>query len=113
MKETLVQCGYTSRQIRIRSFFRSNEKNISTSVPKSFTDSVLNAVFTEIGVDLEEEKEYYYVRVADKSCPDVSLSCKCTATGVGGLELRKARQDLSKQTGMHGEGSGPEIDAFY
>ncbi|KAI3950017.1 hypothetical protein MKW92_044046 [Papaver armeniacum] len=63
----------------------------NASVPKSFTESVLNAVVTEIGVDLEEEKEYYYVRVADKSCPDVSLSCKCTATGVGGLELRKAR----------------------
>lgn len=61
----------------------------NASVPKSFTESVLNAVVTEIGVDLEEEKEYYYVRVADKSCPDVSLSCKCTATGVGGLELRK------------------------
>ncbi|XP_026405596.1 uncharacterized protein LOC113300608 [Papaver somniferum] len=61
----------------------------NASVPKSFTESVLNAVVTEIGVDLEGEKEYYYVRVADKSCPDVSLSCKCTATGVGGLELRK------------------------
>ncbi|KAI3973369.1 hypothetical protein MKW92_047701 [Papaver armeniacum] len=61
----------------------------NASVPKSFTESVLKAVVTEIGVDLEEEKEYYYVRVADKSCPDVSLSCKCTATGVGGLELRK------------------------
>ncbi|KAI3926008.1 hypothetical protein MKW98_028144 [Papaver atlanticum] len=68
----------------------------NASVPKSFTESVLNAVVTEIGVDLEEEKEYYYVRVADKSCPDVSLSCKCTATGVGGLDLRKARLDEEK-----------------
>ncbi|KAI3862373.1 hypothetical protein MKX03_014391 [Papaver bracteatum] len=61
----------------------------NASVPKSFTESILNAVVTEIGVDLKEEKEYYYVRVIDKSCPDVSVSCKCTATGVGGLELRK------------------------
>ncbi|KAI3964981.1 hypothetical protein MKW92_031381 [Papaver armeniacum] len=61
----------------------------NASVPKLFTESVHNAVVTEIGVDLEEEKEYYYVRVADNSRPYVSLSCKCTATGVGGLELRK------------------------
>ncbi|MCL7028315.1 hypothetical protein MKW94_008406 [Papaver nudicaule] len=61
----------------------------NTSVPKSFTESVLNVVITEIGVSLDEKKEYYYVRVVDKSRPDVSLSCKCTATGVGGIELQK------------------------
>ncbi|KAI3862367.1 hypothetical protein MKX03_014385 [Papaver bracteatum] len=66
-------------------------RSFNTNVPKSFTEAVLNVVVPGIGVELEEEKEYYYVRVTDKSCPDVSFSCKCTATGYGGLELQKAR----------------------
>ncbi|KAI3859965.1 hypothetical protein MKW92_012984 [Papaver armeniacum] len=66
-------------------------RSFNTNVPKSFTEAVLNVVVPGIGVEFEEEKEYYYVRVTDKSCPDVSFSCKCTATGIGGLELEKAR----------------------
>ncbi|MCL7037187.1 hypothetical protein MKW94_005721 [Papaver nudicaule] len=64
-------------------------RSFDTHIPKSFPESVLNVVVPEIGVELEEEKEYYYVRVIDKSCLDVSFTCKCTTTGVGGLELRK------------------------
>ncbi|KAI3862374.1 hypothetical protein MKX03_014392 [Papaver bracteatum] len=64
-------------------------RSFNTNVPRSFTESVLNVVVPGIGVDFDQEKEYYYVRVADKSFPDVSLSCKCTAAGVGGIELQK------------------------
>ncbi|KAI3926010.1 hypothetical protein MKW98_028146 [Papaver atlanticum] len=53
-------------------------RSFDTNVPKSFTEAVLNVVVPGIGV-------------TDKSCPDVSFSCKCTATGIGGLELEKAR----------------------
>ncbi|KAI3973370.1 hypothetical protein MKW92_047702 [Papaver armeniacum] len=63
-------------------------RSFNTNVPRSFTESVLNVVVPGIGVDFDGEKEYYYVRVADKSCADV-LSCKCTAAGVGGIELQK------------------------
>ncbi|MCL7031126.1 hypothetical protein MKW94_029382 [Papaver nudicaule] len=57
-------------------------RSFNTNVPASFTESVLNVVVPEIEVDFDEEKEYYYVRVVDKSHPEVCLSCKCTATGI-------------------------------
>ncbi|KAI3926007.1 hypothetical protein MKW98_028143 [Papaver atlanticum] len=70
-------------------------RSFNTNVPRSFTESVLNVVVPGIGVDFDEEKEYYYVRVADKSCPDVSLSCKCTAAGIETNNVRHVIVDAA------------------
>ncbi|KAI3926009.1 hypothetical protein MKW98_028145 [Papaver atlanticum] len=51
------------------------KRSFNTHIPKSFPESVLNVVVPEIGVELEEEKEYYYVRVTDRSYADVSFTC--------------------------------------
>ncbi|KAI3859966.1 hypothetical protein MKW92_012985 [Papaver armeniacum] len=79
--------------LRGRSEFEASlsrmKRSFNTHIPKSFPESVLNVVVPEIGVELEEEKEYYYVRVTDRSYSDVSFTCKCTATEFGGLELQK------------------------
>ncbi|KAI3862369.1 hypothetical protein MKX03_014387 [Papaver bracteatum] len=39
------------------------KRSFNTHIPKSFPESVLTVVLPELGVELEEEKEYYYVRV--------------------------------------------------
>ncbi|OVA17184.1 hypothetical protein BVC80_1301g16 [Macleaya cordata] len=66
------------------------KKSFYTNVPSSYMDAILGGVVTKTGFDFDEEKENYQVKVFDKSRPNVTISCKCTATKVGGeLELYK------------------------
>ncbi|XP_010247074.1 PREDICTED: uncharacterized protein LOC104590204 isoform X2 [Nelumbo nucifera] len=65
------------------------KRSFYTNLPSSYMEGILGNVAPNIGVDFDEEKEYYHVKVFDKSRPDTTISCKCTALKGGELELHK------------------------
>ncbi|XP_010908316.1 uncharacterized protein [Elaeis guineensis] len=59
-----------------------------TNVPNEYMEEIQRLVPT-IGFDFESAKEHYHVKVFDKCRPDSTISCKCTTTKGGELEIYK------------------------
>ncbi|XP_038700135.1 uncharacterized protein LOC119997297 [Tripterygium wilfordii] len=70
----------TLRQLR-RTFY--------TSVPTSYMENIVDVVAPEIGVDFEDEKDIYNVKLSDSRRQDAVISCKCSVTNDNRLELYK------------------------
>ncbi|XP_038700139.1 uncharacterized protein LOC119997299 isoform X1 [Tripterygium wilfordii] len=70
----------TLRQLR-RTFY--------TSVPTSYMENIVDVVAPEIGVDFEDEKDIYHVKLSDSRRQDALISCKCNVTNDNRLELYK------------------------
>ncbi|XP_043703154.1 uncharacterized protein LOC122653250 [Telopea speciosissima] len=71
------------------------KRSFYTNIPSSYAEYILHGVIPKIGVDFDEEKEYYHVKVFDKCRPHATLSCKCSAMKMEGkLELRKIEINL-------------------
>ncbi|XP_042518058.1 uncharacterized protein LOC122091890 isoform X2 [Macadamia integrifolia] len=79
------------------------------NVPSSFVEYILHSVIPKIGVDFDEEQEYYHVQIFDKNRPRATLSCKCSAMKMEGkLELH--RMQLNQVPQMVVDMSCPEKD---
>ncbi|PQQ21191.1 uncharacterized protein Pyn_24127 [Prunus yedoensis var. nudiflora] len=61
-----------------------------TNLPVSYKENILKEVVPNIGVDFEEEKDVYHVKLSDSTRPDSILSCKCSVMKEHGkLQLYK------------------------
>lgn len=49
-----------------------------TNVSNAYMDNITGKVIPLIGVEFEEEKDIYHVKLSDARRPSVTLSCKCT-----------------------------------
>ncbi|XP_042517480.1 uncharacterized protein LOC122091534 [Macadamia integrifolia] len=73
-------------------------RSFYTNIPGSYVEYILQGIIPKIGVDFEEEKEYYHVKVSDKCRPTATLSCKCKAMKMEGkLELQKVELNPVRQ----------------
>ncbi|KAF5176446.1 Dna-directed rna polymerase subunit alpha [Thalictrum thalictroides] len=62
-----------------------------SNVPKLFVEAILGEFIQVIGLELEEETEYYHVKVYDKCRPRTTVICRCTVNhAVGELDLNEA-----------------------
>ncbi|XP_018498795.2 uncharacterized protein LOC103930352 isoform X2 [Pyrus x bretschneideri] len=52
-------------------------KSFYTNIPVSYKENIVNEVVPKIGVDFEEEKDTFQVKLSDSTRPDATLSCKC------------------------------------
>ncbi|RZC68729.1 hypothetical protein C5167_031917 [Papaver somniferum] len=76
-------------------------RSFNTNVPRSFTESVLNVVVPGIGVDFDEEKEYYYVRIETNNVRHVIVDAACVE---GDLDFRLmlfTRKIVTKDEAKH------------
>ncbi|KAJ0079544.1 uncharacterized protein LOC116114946 [Pistacia vera] len=60
-----------------------------TNVPNTYMENIMNVIVPKIGVDFEEEKDIYHVKVSDITRPDSTISCKCSMKEDKTLELYK------------------------
>ncbi|XP_070677004.1 uncharacterized protein [Malus domestica] len=52
-------------------------KSFYTNIPVSYKENIVNEVVPKIGVDFEEEKDTFQIKLSDSTRPDATLSCKC------------------------------------
>ncbi|XP_037493901.1 uncharacterized protein LOC105647792 isoform X2 [Jatropha curcas] len=52
--------------------------SIYTNIPPSYMELMIDEVVPKIGVDFEQEKEIYHVKLSDNTRPDSTVSCKCS-----------------------------------
>ncbi|KAM2570508.1 hypothetical protein TB2_010469 [Malus domestica] len=52
-------------------------KSFHTNIPVSYKEKIVKEVVPKVGVDFEEEKDVYQVKLSDSTRPDSTLSCKC------------------------------------
>ncbi|KAI5326767.1 Hypothetical predicted protein [Prunus dulcis] len=66
------------------------KRSFYTNLPVSYKENILKEVVPNIGVDFEEEKDGYRVKLSDSTRPDSILSCKCSVMKEHGkLQLYK------------------------
>ncbi|KAJ6744247.1 DNA-DIRECTED RNA polymerase SUBUNIT ALPHA [Salix purpurea] len=56
---------------------RQLNRSLSTNIPSSYMESIIDGVVPTIGVDFEEEKDVYIVKLSDNTRPDAPVLCKC------------------------------------
>lgn len=59
---------------------RQLKRQFYTNVPSSYVKNIIDGVVPKIGVNFEEEKELYHIKLSDITRPDSSISCKCSVT---------------------------------
>ncbi|XP_050940512.1 uncharacterized protein LOC103485862 isoform X1 [Cucumis melo] len=65
-----------------------------TSVSDTYMETITERVIPLIGLEFQVEKDIYTVKVSDKECPSVTLSCKCIALPhLNNLKLYKVEID--------------------
>ncbi|KAJ6296670.1 hypothetical protein OIU78_022398 [Salix suchowensis] len=69
---------------------RQLKRSMYTNIPSSFMEIIIDEVVPVIGVDFEEEKDVYAVKLSDNTRPDATISCKCSVMGNKKLRLYKA-----------------------
>ncbi|KAJ6697302.1 hypothetical protein OIU85_003651 [Salix viminalis] len=69
----------------LRQLYRSLYNNI----PSSYMENIVDGVVPAIGVDFEEEKDVYTVKLSDNTRPDATVSCKCILLENKKLDLYK------------------------
>ncbi|KAJ8771709.1 hypothetical protein K2173_026886 [Erythroxylum novogranatense] len=68
---------------------RQLKKSFYTNVPSSYMENIKDKVVPMIGVDFQEEKDVYHVKLSDNSRPDSTVSCKCSVKEDKKLQLYK------------------------
>ncbi|KAF8039250.1 hypothetical protein BT93_B1713 [Corymbia citriodora subsp. variegata] len=69
-------CGDMVTETSLRQLKRS----FYTNIPASFAENVTLRIIPEIGLNFEDEKDIYHVKLSDKSRPDSTISCKCSVS---------------------------------
>ncbi|XP_038726401.1 uncharacterized protein LOC120017292 [Tripterygium wilfordii] len=75
----------TLRQQQLKKYF------FYKNVPPSNMENIVDVVVPEIGVDVNDEKHIYHVKMLDMTRQDELISCKCSVTTDNRLELRKVQ----------------------
>ncbi|KAJ6349407.1 hypothetical protein OIU77_006902 [Salix suchowensis] len=64
-------------------------RSMYTNIPSSYIENIIDGVVPAIGVDFEDEKDVYTVKVSDDTRPDATVSCKCVVLENKKLHLYK------------------------
>ncbi|KAJ4814785.1 hypothetical protein LUZ62_027351 [Rhynchospora pubera] len=64
-------------------------KTFYTDVSEEYITEVEELLVGKFGFKFEAAKEHYHVKIFDKGQPDSTISCKCTASHDGNIELYK------------------------
>ncbi|KAG5224174.1 bidirectional sugar transporter NEC [Salix suchowensis] len=65
---------------------RQLNRSLIANIPSSYMENIIDGVVPTIGVDSEEEKDVYIVKLSDNTRPDAPVLCKCIV-----LENKKLR----------------------
>nr|GLL23166.1 uncharacterized protein LOC109187997 isoform X2 [Ipomoea trifida] len=65
------------RNLLTESSLRTLKKSFYTNVPPTYMEHVTDKIVQEIGLNFEEDKEIYHVKISDNFRPDSTISCKC------------------------------------
>ncbi|KAG5224183.1 bidirectional sugar transporter NEC [Salix suchowensis] len=65
---------------------RQLNRSLSTNIPSSYMENIIDGVVPTIGVEFEEEKDVYIVKLSDNTRPEAPVLCKCIV-----LENKKLR----------------------
>ncbi|KAJ9131945.1 hypothetical protein P3X46_034845 [Hevea brasiliensis] len=69
---------------------RQLKRSIYTNVPSSYMENIIDGVVPKVGVDFEEEKDIYHIKLSDDTRPYSTVSCKCRVQADKKLVLYKA-----------------------
>ncbi|KAJ6854810.1 hypothetical protein NC651_039692 [Populus alba x Populus x berolinensis] len=69
---------------------RQLNRSLYTDIPSSYMENIIDGVVPEIGIDFEEEKDVYTVKLSDNTRPDATVLCKCIVVENKKLQLYKA-----------------------
>uniref|UniRef100_A0A2P2JFS3 Uncharacterized protein LOC105647792 isoform X1 n=2 Tax=Rhizophora mucronata TaxID=61149 RepID=A0A2P2JFS3_RHIMU len=56
---------------------RQMKRSLYTNIPLSYMENIIDRVVPKVGLDFEEEKDIYHVKLSDNRRPDSTVSCKC------------------------------------
>ncbi|CAK7341303.1 unnamed protein product [Dovyalis caffra] len=76
---------------------RQLKRSFYTNIPSSYMENITDGVVPVIGVDFEEEKDIYHVKLSDNTRPDATVSCKCSVTENKKLLLYKVELNQVRQ----------------
>ncbi|KAJ6296659.1 hypothetical protein OIU78_022393 [Salix suchowensis] len=65
---------------------RQLNRSLIANTPSSYMENIIDGVVPTIGVDFEEEKDVYIVKLSDNTRPEAPVLCKCIV-----LENKKLR----------------------
>ncbi|KAB5512132.1 hypothetical protein DKX38_029160 [Salix brachista] len=82
---------------------RQLNRSMYTNIPSSYMENIIDEVVPAIGVDFEDEKDVYTVKVSDDTRPDATVSCKCVVLENKKLHLYKAGFVLPRVLSPHVE----------
>lgn len=68
---------------------RQFKRSFYTNVPATYMEKIINEIVPKIGVDFEEHKDIYHVKLSDSKQQNSTVSCKCTVKENNKLELYK------------------------
>ncbi|KAJ6858331.1 hypothetical protein NC652_040797 [Populus alba x Populus x berolinensis] len=80
---------------------RQLKRSLYTNIPSSYMENIIDGVVPVIGVDFEEEKDVYHVKLSDNTRPDTTISCKCSVLENKKLLLYKAGFVLPRVLSSH------------
>ncbi|PNS90139.1 hypothetical protein POPTR_019G030300v4 [Populus trichocarpa] len=76
---------------------RQLRRSLYTNIPSSYMENIIDGVVPVIGVDFEEEKDVYHVKLSDNTRPDATISCKCSVLENKKLLLYKVELNPVRQ----------------
>ncbi|KAL9381942.1 hypothetical protein Peur_024977 [Populus x canadensis] len=76
---------------------RQLRRSLHTDIPPSYMENIIDGVVPEIGVDFEEEKDIYTVKLSDNTRPDATVLCRCIVLENKKLHLYKVALNQVRQ----------------
>ncbi|XP_015578691.2 uncharacterized protein LOC8277126 isoform X1 [Ricinus communis] len=76
---------------------RQLKRSLYTNIPASYMENVIDEVILKVGVDFEEEKDIYHVKLSDNRRPDSIVSCKCCVNTDKRLQFYKMELNQVRQ----------------
>nr|XP_034911694.1 uncharacterized protein LOC118046783 isoform X7 [Populus alba] len=76
---------------------RQLNRSLYTDIPSSYMENIIDGVVPEIGIDFEEEKDVYTVKLSDNTRPDATVLCKCIVVENKKLLLYKVKLNKVRQ----------------
>ncbi|XP_034911684.1 uncharacterized protein [Populus alba] len=76
---------------------RQLNRSLYTDIPSSYMENIIDGVVPAIGIDFEEEKDVYTVKLSDNTRPDATVLCKCIVLEDKKLHLYKVKLNKVRQ----------------
>ncbi|KAJ9131948.1 hypothetical protein P3X46_034848 [Hevea brasiliensis] len=92
-----VRLGSVERNQVDETILRQFKRSIYTNIPSSYMENIIDGVVPKVGVDFEEEKDIYHIKLSDNTRPDSTVSCKCSVKADKKLLLYKVELNPVRQ----------------